>query len=94
MDQHIEQLMRMASLEIEAYDMQTRREMSSLNRRMPCYVMSYLQLGTAILEIYDEVYDRAVLLLFLRTCYIAIIKRIVSPPHFCGGIFLLKFNIQ
>ncbi|MFR6331411.1 MAG: hypothetical protein ACLUOI_23155, partial [Eisenbergiella sp.] len=57
MDQHIEQLMRMASLEIEAYDMQTRREMSSLNRRMPCYVMSYLQLGTAILEIYDEVYE-------------------------------------
>ena len=57
MDQHIEQLMRMASLEIEAYDMQTRREMSSLNRRMPCYVMSYLQSGTAILEIYDEVYE-------------------------------------
>lgn len=40
MQQCLEQIMQMANLEIEAYDVETRREMKTYNRRMGCYVMS------------------------------------------------------
>lgn len=57
MNHYLEQIMQIANLNIEAYDVQTRREMASLNRKMPCYIMSYLQLGNAVLEIYGERYE-------------------------------------
>ncbi len=57
MDQYIEQIMQNADLNIEAYDVHTRREMSSLDRKMPCYVMSYMKSGSAVLEVYGERYE-------------------------------------
>lgn len=57
MDQYLERIMQIANLDIEAYDVQTRREMASYNRRMPCYILSYLQSGCAVLEIYGERYE-------------------------------------
>lgn len=57
MQQCLEQIMQMANLEIEAYDVETRREMKTYNRRMGCYVMSYLKSGSAVLEINGKTYE-------------------------------------
>lgn len=57
MQQYLEQIMQMANLEIEAYDVDTRRDMQTINRKMDCYVMSYLKSGYAVLEINGKTYE-------------------------------------
>lgn len=51
MNPHLAQIMQMANLEIMEYNMETRREMGSFNRKIPYYIMSYLKEGSAVLKI-------------------------------------------
>lgn len=57
MNSYLEQIIQNANLEIVEYDMETRREMDTRNRRIPYYIMSYLKSGSAILEIDGKVYE-------------------------------------
>lgn len=57
MNSYLEQIIQNATLEIVEYDMETRREMNTRDRKLPYYVMSYLKSGNAILEIDGTVYE-------------------------------------
>lgn len=57
MNSYLEQIIQNANLEVVEYDMETRREMDTRNRKLPYYVMSYLKSGCAILEIDGTVYE-------------------------------------
>lgn len=57
MNFYLEQIIQNADLKIIEFDMETRREMNSRDRRLPFYVMSYLQSGNAILEIGGTRYE-------------------------------------
>lgn len=57
MNPHLEQIMQMANLEIIEYNMETRREMGSFNRKIPYYIMSYLKEGSAVLKIGGHKYE-------------------------------------
>lgn len=57
MNSYLEQIIQNANLEIVEYNMETRREMNTRNRKMPYCVMSYLKSGYAILEIDGTVYE-------------------------------------
>ncbi len=57
MNPHLAQIMQMANLEIMEYNMETRREMGSFNRKIPYYIMSYLKEGSAVLKIGGQKYQ-------------------------------------
>lgn len=57
MKSKFEQIVDMANLEIVEYDVHTRKIMKNMNRKLACYVMSYLQSGSAVLEINGEKYE-------------------------------------
>ncbi len=57
MESNFEQLIDMADLTIDAYGIHVRKNMRTMNRKLPYYVMSYLQAGVAVLEIGGERYE-------------------------------------
>ena len=57
MNSYLEQIIQNANLEVVEYNMETRREMNTRDRRLPYYVMSYLKSGCAVLEIDGTVYE-------------------------------------
>ncbi len=57
MNSYLEQIIQNANLEVVEYNMETRREMNTRDRKLPYYVMSYLKSGCAILEIDGTVYE-------------------------------------
>jgi AraC family transcriptional regulator of arabinose operon len=53
----VDSLLQSAELSIVQFDIQTRNELQTFNRILPCYVMSYLKKGEAKLRIGNEVFN-------------------------------------
>jgi AraC family transcriptional regulator of arabinose operon len=57
MDRRQESLLHNAQLHISDFDIHVRREMKTMNRTEPCYIVSYHKKGEAKLRIGNEIYD-------------------------------------